>query len=120
MRTTAIRNVLVLAVMTAIGAVYFGRFASTVPKEWMLLLNFMVVPAALGAVSYQIFSGQPLVRLVLVSAIPILSILLAGGDPAKPGLELVLVGPLLIAYWTGAGAALAIRALFTARKRNRA
>ena len=116
MRKAAIRNVLVLLVMTSIGAVYFARIASTVPQQLMLVVNFVVVPGALGAISYQAFAGQPFARLALVSAIPILSILLAGGDPAKPGLHLVLIGPLLIVFWIGAGASMGLRWLLVARK----
>jgi hypothetical protein len=41
-----------------------------------------------------------------------MSILLAGGDPAKPGVELVLVAPLLIVCWLGAGASFAIHWFF--------
>ena len=63
MRKAAIRNVLVLLVMTSIGAVYFARIASTVPQQLMLVVNFVVVPGALGAISYQAFAGQPFARL---------------------------------------------------------
>jgi len=117
MSKLAIRNALVLGVMTALGAIYFSQFASKVPQEWMLVVNFIVVPTILGALAYTIFAGEPFVRLVFVSAIPILLILLAGGDPAKPGLELVLIGPLLIAFWIGAGTSFALRWFLGVRRR---
>jgi hypothetical protein len=113
-----VRNVLALGAMTTLGAVYFTKFANTVPQEWMLVVNFVVVPAVLGALAYVVFAGEPFVRLALVSAIPVLLILLAGGDPAKPGLELILIGPLLVVFWLGAGIALALQWSLGARKTN--
>lgn len=113
-----IRNALALGTMTALGAVYFAKFANTVPQESMLVVNFVVVPAVLGGLAYAMFKGERVVRLALVSAIPVLSILLAGGDPAKPGLELVLIGPLLVVFWIGAGIALALQWFLGSRKTN--
>ena len=114
-----IRNALALGTMTALGAVYFAKFANTVPQEWMLVVNFVVVPAVLGGLAYALFKGERFVRLALVSAIPVLSILLTAGDPAKPGLELVLIGPLLVVFLVGAGIALALEWFLGSRKTNR-
>jgi hypothetical protein len=118
MTKIVIRNLVVLVVMAVVGGVYFSKYASAVPQEWILLVNFVLVPAVLGALAYVVFAGERFVRLALVSAIPVLSILLAGGDPAKPGLELVLIGPLLVVFWLGAGISLALQWFLSRRKTN--
>lgn len=103
MMKLVIRNLLVLVVTSGIGGVYFSKYASTLPQEWILVTNFVFVPAGVGASAYFLLAGEQFTRLALVGAIPVLSILLAGGDPAKPGLELGLIGPLLIVSLVGAG-----------------
>ena len=75
----------------------------------MLVMNFLVVPALVGGVAYIAFAGDRLIRLALVSVIPILSVVLVGGDPAKPGLELVLIGQLLVVFWLGASVPLSLQ-----------
>jgi hypothetical protein len=105
--------------MTSLGAVYYGQFAGEVPQEQMLRVNFILIPTVLGAMAYAGLAGAPFVRLALLSAIPILSILLAGGDPAKPRLEWILIGPLLVVFWFGAGVSLALRWLLGARSNRR-
>ncbi len=113
---TVFRNVLALGILVAICAIYFAKYANTVPKEWMLVMNFLVVPALLGGVAYIVFAGERLIRFALVSVIPILSILLAGGDQAKPGLELVLIGPLLTVFWLGASVPFSLQWFLSNRK----
>ena len=113
MSASAVRNVIVLIAMSALGGYYFARIASAIPQEWILGVNFVLAPAVAGVSTYFLLSGKPLTRLALVSVIPVMSILLAGGDPAKPGLELLLVAPLLIVCWLGAGASFAVHWLFT-------
>jgi len=110
-----IRNLLVLVVMGGLGGVYFSKYASTLPQEWILLTNFVLVPVGMGALTYFLFGGERFTRLALVGAIPVLSIVLAGGDPAKPGLELGLIGPLLIVSLVGAGIAAAFDWFLRAR-----
>lgn len=110
------KNVLALALLVALCTVYFSKYANTVPQEWMLVVNFLVVPALVGGLAYIAFSGERLIRLALVSVIPILSVLLAGGDPAKPGLELVLIGPLLVVFWLGASVPLSLQWFLSNRK----
>lgn len=109
MTRVATRNVFVLAVMVALGTLYFSRYASTISKEWILVVNFILAPAAVGLSTYFLFAGKPLTRVAFISAIPVLSILLTGGDPAKPGLEIGLIAPLLIACWLGAGVSFALQ-----------
>ena len=109
MSALTLRNVLALCVMTTLSTVYYSTLASKVPQDWMLVVNFVLIPTMLGAVAYVIFSGKPSLRFALISLIPVLSIILVGGDPAKPGLELVLIGPLLILFWAGAGIAFGIK-----------
>lgn len=110
----AIRNVLVLVVFVAAGGIYYGRFAGTISQEWILVVNFVLLPGMVGISTYFLFGGRPFTRVALVSAIPILSIALAGGDPAKPGMELGLMAPLLVICWVGAGISYALQR-FTAR-----
>lgn len=105
------RNVFVLVAVGVLGGVYFGKYASTLPQDWIIAINFALVPASVGIATYFLFAGKVLTRLALIGAIPVLSIVLAGGDPAKPGLELVLIAPLLVVSWIGAGIALALQRL---------
>ena len=113
-----VRNSLVLVATAAVAGVYFSKYASTVPQEWILVVNFVLVPVVLGALTYFLFAGERFTRLALVGAIPVLSILLAGGDPAKPGLALGLIGPLLIVFLLGAGISVALQWFLKARNSN--
>lgn len=113
-----LRNGLVLGVMVAFWVIYFKKYATAIPQEWMLILNFLVLPALLGCVAYMMFTGERLIRLALVSAIPILTVLLVGGDPAKPGLELLLIGPLLAVFWFGASVPLVIQWFLDKRNKS--
>lgn len=72
MTALVIRNVVVLVVMATLGGVYFSKYASTVPQEWILVVNFILVPAVVGISTYFLFAGEPFTRVALVSAIPIL------------------------------------------------
>jgi hypothetical protein len=111
----AIQNALMLGVIVSLRAVYSAEFAHSVPQEWMLVVNFVVVPAILGALAYAVFTGKRSVRLALVSTIPVLWILFEGGDPAKPGLEIILIGPLVVIFLLGAGISLALQWFFCGR-----
>ena len=116
MNRAVLRNVLALGVLVTLCATYYVKYANTVPQDWMLVLNFLVVPALVGALAYIAFAGERMLRLALVSVIPILSVLLAGGDPAKPGVELVLIGPLLVVFWLGASVPLLLQWFLGNRK----
>ncbi len=120
MMKLVIRNLLVLVAMGGLGGLYFSKYAGTLPQEWILVTNFVLVPAGVGALTYALFAGERFTRLALVCAIPVLSIVLAGGDPAKPGLELGLIAPLLIVSLAGAGISVAFEWFLRSRHSGQA
>jgi hypothetical protein len=58
-----------------------------VPDNLALPLNIGLVPFLIGCAAQLLFRASLLVKLILVATLPVVHVLVFGGDPAKPGVE---------------------------------
>lgn len=99
-----IRNALAFILALAVYYVYLSRFSGSISLEHRLLVNFFLVPVSIGAVASLLMSGALINRVAVTALVPIVPIFLIGGDPAKSGMELVVIGPLIVMFAVGAAA----------------
>jgi hypothetical protein len=74
----------------AIALAWLGHVAFVVPHvpdSLALPLNIGLVPIFIGCAAQLLFRTSLLVKLILVATLPVLHVLVFGGDPAKPGVE---------------------------------
>jgi len=106
-----IRNILTISAVILVYLSYLLLISERVPADDRLLINFLVVPILLGVCGVIALSREigAVTRIALIAATPILPILIFGGDPAKPGLELILIGPLALMFSIGAAIGIALQ-----------
>ena len=119
-RHVLMRGAIVTVVLGGALWLYLVFAASTPPSH--LLVTFFAVPAVLGLIAYVAIVGSRgwvlwLVWLpFLISAVPLFAM---PGDPAKPGLQWVLYGPLLASVYVGEFIAWAFSRLFRGKAPDR-
>lgn len=93
-----LRNAVVFVVVCVAYFTYMRFVANALPESWGGEVNVIVVPFLLGAVCAFALVGHLLLRMVLLvaAAVLVLLIITAGGDPAKPGLHLWVVGGMVL------------------------
>lgn len=100
--------------------VYYTELASYwMNKEGIdpLLYNFIYAPAIFGIASAFGLKGKIFQKAIWFALIPVIPCLILGqeGDPAKPGLQWVLIIGLQLPYWVGGALAGAIIEYFKHR-----
>lgn len=81
--------------------IYLLYVAEHVPQEYALFINMFVFPIILGVIGAWVLEAPLYVRLFVLLLIPISHLLYFGGDPAKPGLENVIIMVEGISIWIG-------------------
>ena len=84
------RNAAVIAVATVVSSIYYWSSLLFLGGDFGLIMNFLIVPAALGFLSGHLLRGALVLKLVALAIVPIAHVLVFGSDPAKPGLENVV------------------------------
>ena len=87
---TVTRNAIVIAAAAVVSSVYYWASLVFLGGVFGLVLNFLVVPIALGFLSGYLLRGLLVLKLVALALVPITHVLVFGSDPAKPGLENVV------------------------------
>lgn len=105
------RNIFSIVAVLIIYLSYLLLISEQIPADNRLLVNFLIVPIVLGACGAIALSSQTgvLTRIALIAIVPVLPILVFGGDPAKPGMEVILIGPMALMFAVGAGVGIAIQ-----------
>ena len=104
-----IRNAIVLILALASYFLFLVLLSDSIPAEQRLWVNFFAVPLVLGSATSFSLSTPLLNSILLVALVPILPILFYGGDPAKPGMELLVLGPLAVMFAVGGAIGGALR-----------
>lgn len=98
------------ATWIGLNAVIFYIYYTEAAGYWLnkegihpLIVNFGYVPALFGLTTIIGLRGQPIVKALWFGFMPIIPCLVLGqeGDPAKPGLQWVLVWGMQLPYWIG-------------------
>ena len=93
-----------IAIVLLIGFyLFYKQVARSVPDEYALLVNILLIPFFVGFIGGISLHGQLIARALYIFVIPILSVLALEGDPTKAGLELILIGPFTVAALIGCG-----------------
>lgn len=95
-------NISWVAGLLAISFVYLLFAADHVPQKYALVVNIIIVPLVLGAIGAWVIAAPLYAKLFMLLIIPLAHVLYFGGDPAKPGLENVVVMAEAAALWIGA------------------
>lgn len=95
------RNIFTSILLLLISNMYFSSFAENIHSDHAILINICFIPLCLGFIGGFILKGSYFERLIFIVPIPIFSIILTEGDAAKPGLEMILIGPLLLFFIFG-------------------
>ena len=102
---------------------YMISAAQVINEESALLVNGFIVPFVVGSIGYLSFRSQKMARVILATSVSLLAALVAseGGDPAKPGVHLVVIAVMTAISFLGAvttaGAAVAVQTLRTRQKK---
>ena len=92
-------------------AVAFYSYFAWVAEAWLrqnaidpLFANFVVFPFLLGLAAFTGFSGSLTEKVIFFLLVPLAPSLLLfqASDPAKPGLQWLLVAGIQLPYWAGA------------------
>jgi hypothetical protein len=97
-----ITNTLWVFLLTGLSLESFLLFAKLVPGKYALVVNFLLMPFVFGIAASWILQGPLYLKCLLLLLIPIVHVLLLGGDLAKPGLDRFLVFVEFGALCTGA------------------
>jgi hypothetical protein len=94
----ALRNGTVFIVLCIAYFIYMRFLANALPESWGGEMNVIVVPFLLGAICAFAFAGRLLLRVALLVGATglVLLVITGGGDPAKPGLHLWVVGGMIL------------------------
>jgi hypothetical protein len=100
------RNLIWIIVVASLFYVYFSQLAGYwLDTEWVdpLIINFIITPAVFGLVTFIGLRGKMKQRAIFLFLMPIVPCLILGqeGDPAKPGLQWVLMASMQLPYWCG-------------------
>ena len=97
---------------------YYSYYEKIMPSivsawDWAPPFNLIILPFLVGIISFQLFSGQYIVRLLFVFLIPAVSLIpqLFEGDAAKPGIQFFVYFALISGFCVGAFAGIAIKEL---------
>lgn len=80
-------NLASLLLLLALSMAYISFVADHVPSGSATVINLILVPIILGALSYFLIQGPFYVGVLILAVLPIVHVIYLGGDPAKPGLE---------------------------------
>ena len=76
-----------LLVIAVVSLGYLRYIAPIVPDVGAFIINILVVPFIFGWSAFFLLRGPIFFKAVLLLIVPILHVVVFGGDPAKPGLE---------------------------------
>lgn len=74
----------------AIAFAWLGHVSFVVPQvpdSLALPINIGLVPFLIGCAAHLLFRASLWIKLILVATLPVVHVLVFGGDPAKPGVE---------------------------------
>lgn len=83
-------NVGWVALLAIVTIIYYRHVAPIIPSRSALTVNFIIFPVAVGLLGYFLLSGSFVAKTVFICIIPVSHVIYFGGDPGKPGLEIVL------------------------------
>lgn len=103
------RNLVWVGVLAVLFFLYYSQLAGYwLDKEEIdpLIANFVIAPALFGLVAYVGLRGEIFERVLFLIVMPVVPCLILGqeGDPAKPGLQWVLIASMQAPYWVGGAA----------------
>lgn len=76
-----------LLLLLALSMAYISFVADRVTPESAIVINLILVPMILGALSFFLIQGPFYVAVLILAVLPVVHVFYLGGDPAKPGLE---------------------------------
>jgi hypothetical protein len=88
MRRTILLNAVWYSVLVLVWLGHVTFVVPHVPDSLALLLNIGLVPFLIGCAAQLLLKASLLVKLALVAMLPVVDVLVFGGDPAKPGVEI--------------------------------
>ena len=104
-----IRQIIAFTGALAAFYAYLVFVSDSVPIDARLTVNFAVVPLGIGLLMALAMTAR-LSRCVLFAAlVPVLPVVLFGGDSAKPGMELMIIPPLAVMFAIGSAVGFFIR-----------
>ena len=100
------QNYIWATLLAGIFFLYYGQVASYwVGKEGVdpFIINFLIAPVLLGLVAFAGLRGEMLEKVFFLLVAPIVPCLILGqvSDPAKPGMQWVLLALVQLPYWLG-------------------
>ena len=100
------RNIIWAGFLAVLFFLYYEHVASYwVGKEGVdpLLVNFVIAPALFGFAALFWLNGTLFEKILFLLLIPIIPCLILGQeeDPAKPGLQWILITSIQLPYWLG-------------------
>jgi len=112
-----IHNLVVLFATLIAYYFFVENYSEIMPVNyiWNGVLGMLAFPFIFGAIACYLFRGISIVRAILVSLIPIVALspmLMAGSDPAKPGLEYYIYMVFIVSFCVGAFAEIGSYYLF--------
>lgn len=91
-----------VSVLLIIGTyLFYSHGVDAVPDKYVLQVNVILAPLIGGFLGGVTMKGNLLERVLFIVPIPIATVFFLGGDPAKSGMEWILVGPLLLLLLLG-------------------
>lgn len=95
-------NISWIAGLLAVSFIYLLFAADHVPPKHALVINIITIPLVLGVLGAWAIEAPLYARLLALLVIPVAHVLYFGGDPAKPGMENLVVMAEAAALWVGA------------------
>lgn len=104
--TQALKNGISSAIISVVIYLYFTHIA----RLWLdhtnldpLLINVFIVPFVLGIISFAIMFGTTFQKIFWFLIAPIIPLIILGqnGDPAKPGLQWLVIEGIMLLYCIG-------------------
>lgn len=97
------RNVLILILSAVAYHIYVVNIFFELPSQLGLVINFLIVPIIMGAISSWLFVSDIWIRIVLSAVIPVAPMAFAGSYVDTGGINIAYIGPLMVVFAVGAG-----------------
>lgn len=97
------RNVLILILSVIIYHFYVANIFFELPPQQGMVINLLIVPIFMGAISSWLFVSDIWIRVVLSAAIPVAPMAFAGSYVDTGGINIAYIGPLMAVFAAGAG-----------------